>query len=330
MTASPVDWYAARAAGIVAYVLLTGGVLLGTLLAGRVRVPRWPAFAVTDVHRFVSLLVGVFVSLHVLAIWLDSYVHFSLAQIVVPGASSYRPLWVALGIVAAELLLAIAVTNLLRRRIGHRRWRRVHYLTFLVWAGATVHGLGAGTDSSAAWLRLLYVLSIASVLGAVVWRVGRSRLPAGSVLAPSTAAVLFGFVLVLGLGKLPSGIGRTQSARAATSPPGRVSDTFAGSVEQQQGPGGALVSVVGRGTGQRRLLVRIDLVTPDGSRIADTALQVRDVVSGTLCTGTVTAVGGGGFAGSCSFPGGAARTVSGAWSVSGRSVSGRLTLSSRA
>lgn len=327
MTASPVDWYAARAAGVVAYVLLTGGVLLGTLLAGRVRLPRWPTFAVTDVHRFVSLLVGVFVSLHVLTVGLDTYVHFSLAQLVVPGASSYRPLWVALGIVSAELLVAIAVTNLLRRRIGFKRWRRVHYLTFLVWAGATVHGIGSGTDSNTAWLRLLYVLSIASVLGAVVWRVGRSRLPAGSVLAPSAAAVLFGFVVVLGLGKLPSGIGTTQSARAATSPPGSVSDSFAGSVEQQQGPGGALVSVVGRGTGERRLLVRIDLVTPDGERIADTALQVKDIVSGALCTGTVTTVDGSGFEGSCSFPGGAERSVSGAWSVSGRSVSGHLTLS---
>lgn len=327
MTASPVDWYAARAAGVVAYVLLTGGVLLGTLLAGRVRLPRWPTFAVTDVHRFVSLLVGVFVSLHVLTVGLDTYVHFSLAQLIVPGASSYRPLWVALGIVSAELLVAIAVTNLLRRRVGFRRWRRVHYLTFLVWAGATVHGIGSGTDSNTAWLRLLYVLSIASVLGAVTWRVGRSRLPADSVLAPSAAAVLFGFLVVLGLGKLPSGVGSTPSARAATSPPGRVSESFAGSVEQQQGPGGALVSVVGRGTGQRRLLVRIDLVTPDGERIADTALQVKDVVSGALCTGTVTTVSGGGFEGSCSFPGGGERTVSGTWSVSGRSVSGRLTLS---
>jgi methionine sulfoxide reductase heme-binding subunit len=326
MTASPVDWYAARAAGVLAYVLLTGGVLLGTLLAGRVRLPRWPTFAVTDVHRFVSLLVGVFVSVHVLAIWLDTYVHFSLAQLVVPGSASYRPVWVALGIVATELLAAIALTNLLRKRIGFKRWRRVHYLTFLVWAGATVHGLGSGTDSNTVWLRLLYVLSIASVLGAITWRVGRSRLPAGSFAAPGAAAVLFGFALVLGLGKFPSGIGTTQAARAATPPPGRVSDSFAGSVSQQQGPGGALVSVVGRGTGQRPLLVRIDLVTPDGEQIADTALQVRDATSGALCTGTLTTVGGNGFAGTCSFPGGRVRAVSGTWRVSGRSVSGDLRL----
>jgi sulfoxide reductase heme-binding subunit YedZ len=325
VTASHLDWYTARAAGMLAYVLLTGGVLLGVLLAGRVRLPRWPAFAVTDVHRFVGLLVAVFVGLHVLAIALDTYVHFSLVQILVPGASSYRPLWVALGIVSAELLVAVAVSNLLRRRLGHHRWKRVHYLTFVVWAGAAVHGIGAGTDSNTAWLRLLYVVSIAGVLGAVVWRVGRVRLPVAT--AGAAAVVVFGFALVLGLGKLPAGLGSTKAAQAAVaSPPGRVEDSFRGSVEQQQGQGGALVSVVGQAGGQRRLAVRLDLVTPDGEQITDTALQVRDLVSGQLCTGTVGRVGGSGFVGTCRFPGGGSRTVRGEWTVSGSAVSGRLTL----
>jgi sulfoxide reductase heme-binding subunit YedZ len=294
------------------------------LLAGRARLSSWPAFAVTDVHRFVGLLVGAFVSLHVLFIALDTYVHFSLAQLVVPGMSSYRPLWVALGIVAAELLAAIAATNVLRKRVGHRLWRRVHYLTFVVWAGATAHGIGAGTDSNTSWLRLLYVVSIAAVLGALAWRIGRTRVP----FAPVAAVLVFGFALVLGIGKLPSGIASTRAARTAGSalPTGRVADSFSGSVSQEQGAGGALVSVVGNGSGERDLAVRIDLVTPDGRQITDTALQVRDLVSGALCSGTVTRVGGGGFSGACRFPGGTSRTVSGDWSVAGSSVSGRVTL----
>jgi sulfoxide reductase heme-binding subunit YedZ len=173
---TPVDWYAARAAGVVAYALLTGGVLLGTLLSGRARLRSWPAFAITDVHRFVALLTGAFLALHVGAVALDSVVHFSLVQLVVPGTSSYRPFWVALGTVAAELLVAVAVANGLRKRISHARWRRVHYLTFAVWLAATWHGIGAGTDSSAPWLRLLYVFSVGSVAGAVTWRMGRRTL----------------------------------------------------------------------------------------------------------------------------------------------------------
>lgn len=169
-----IDWYAARAAGVVAYALLTSGVLLGVLLGGRARLRRWPAFAVTDVHRFVALLAGAFVALHVAAVLLDGYVHFSLAQALLPGASSYRPFWTALGTVALELLTAIGISNLLRKRLGHSRWRRIHYLTFAVWAGATAHGVGAGTDVGAEWLRLLYVVSVGGVAAAVAWRVGRA------------------------------------------------------------------------------------------------------------------------------------------------------------
>jgi sulfoxide reductase heme-binding subunit YedZ len=169
-----IDWYAARSAGVVAYCLLTGGVLLGVLLAGRARLPRWPQFAVTDVHRYVALLTGAFVVLHVYTLLLDRYVHTSLVAVLVPGASSYRPFWVALGTVALELLAAVGVSNLFRKRLGHALWRRIHYLTFAVWAAATAHGVGAGTDAGAEWLRLLYVVSIGSVAAAVVWRAGRS------------------------------------------------------------------------------------------------------------------------------------------------------------
>ena len=177
-----IDWYAARSAGVVAYCLLTGGVLLGVLLAGRARLPRWPQFAVADVHRFVALLTGAFVALHVYALLLDRYVHTSVVAVLVTGASSYRPFWVALGTVALELLAAVGISNLLRRRLGHVRWRRIHYLTFAVWATATTHGIGAGTDSGAEWLRLLYVVSVGGVTAAVAWRAGRSavRAPARS------------------------------------------------------------------------------------------------------------------------------------------------------
>jgi methionine sulfoxide reductase heme-binding subunit len=120
VTTAPIDWYAARAAGIVAYLLLTAVVLVGLTLAGRVQLPGWPKFAVTDVHRFGGLLVGVFLSVHVATVALDSYTRFSLTQLIVPLTSTYRPLWTALGIVGAELLVAIGIANALRRRIPYR------------------------------------------------------------------------------------------------------------------------------------------------------------------------------------------------------------------
>ena len=93
------EWYLARASGIVAFVLLTIAVVLGLTLSGRAKLPNWPRFAVEDVHRFAGLLTGTFVSLHVLTLFVDSYLPFSLTQLVVPGTSSYRPLSTALGVV---------------------------------------------------------------------------------------------------------------------------------------------------------------------------------------------------------------------------------------
>ena len=171
LTSSPVDWYAARAAGIVAYLLLSVVVALGLVLSGRRQSKRWPRFALEDVHRFAGLLTGTFVALHVATIAIDSYTPFSLTGLVVPFVSSYRPLPVALGIVSAELLVALAVTNRLRNRVlSYRTWRRAHYLGFAVWAAAALHGITAGTDRGSAWLLVLYAASIAAVGGLLAAR----------------------------------------------------------------------------------------------------------------------------------------------------------------
>ena len=164
------EWYLARASGIVAFVLLTIAVVLGLTLSGRAKLPNWPRFAVEDVHRFAGLLTGTFVSLHVLTLFVDSYVPFSLTQLVVPGTSSYRPLSTALGVVAAELLLALAITNRYRKRLSYRFWRRAHYLNFAVWGLALFHGIFTGTDRVALWADVLYGCSAAAVAGIVAWR----------------------------------------------------------------------------------------------------------------------------------------------------------------
>jgi sulfoxide reductase heme-binding subunit YedZ len=161
-------WEATRAAGVVAYLLLTFVVVVGLALAGRTRVA--PRFAVEDVHRFAGLLAAVFIWLHVLTVAVDTYVPFSFWQLLVPFTSSYRPLWTGLGIVAAELLLALAVTNALRKRIPYRIWRALHTLNLVVWAASTVHGIGAGTDRTQAWALTLYLVSTFAVLAAFASR----------------------------------------------------------------------------------------------------------------------------------------------------------------
>ena len=172
-----VAWYVARASGIVAYLLLSASVVLGVLMAARTRF-TWPRFAVEEVHRFLAILTGVFIVLHVGALLLDSVVPFSLAQELVPFTAGYRPFAVGLGVVAAELTAAVGISNVLRSRLPHGVWRRVHYLTLAVWGLATVHGLLAGTDRFDPWFAALAGMSISSAGLAFAARFSPRRLPA--------------------------------------------------------------------------------------------------------------------------------------------------------
>jgi DMSO/TMAO reductase YedYZ heme-binding membrane subunit len=100
-----------------------------------------------DLHRALGGLAVIFTGVHVVTIMLDSYVHFGLAEALVPLASTWHPVAVAWGIVAFYLLAAVEITSLARRRLPNRFWRRVHYASFPLFVLATVHGLSAGTDT---------------------------------------------------------------------------------------------------------------------------------------------------------------------------------------
>jgi methionine sulfoxide reductase heme-binding subunit len=200
-----VTWYVARASGMVAFALLTTTIVLGLVMSGRARLRRWPRFAVEDVHRFASLLTWAFVGIHALALLADSYLPFSVLDLVVPGSAPYRPLATALGVVAAEFLAALAVANLLRTRISYRTWRRTHYLNLGVWLLALGHGVTAGSDSDTSWALALYVLSAGLVAGLTAWRVLATR-AAGTwavrLAAPIVALAAADLAILLDLGSV--------------------------------------------------------------------------------------------------------------------------------
>lgn len=323
VTSSPIDWYAARASGIVAYLLLTIVVLVGVTLSGQLRLPGWPKFAVTDVHRFGGLLVGVFVSIHVLTIALDSYTPFSLTQLVVPFTAHYRPLWTALGIVAAELLAAVAITNALRNAIPYRWWRRIHVINLAVWGAATVHGIGAGTDTPSVWMTTIYIVSVSSVLAALAWRLARRRLAPTGLRGLTAAAALLGIAAVIALAATPHG---GTAPRTVATVPSSFNDSFSASLSREIGAAGTMLSIDGRGTGSTPVLVRIDLATTDGRSLTDTSLQLEDSANGSICTGTVSNIGNTGFNGSCNFPTGTSRTVTGTWQLDADNLTGTLNL----
>ena len=160
---SPALWYATRATGLVALVLLSMTVVLGLLTAARASGRTWTRFAVADLHRSVSLLTVLFLAGHVLTSVMDSYVHVGWAAVVVPFASGYKPLWVGLGAVSLDLMAAVVVTSLLRAHLRAGTWRGVHWLSYASWPVAVLHTLGTGTDMRSRWAAGLTFVCVAAV-----------------------------------------------------------------------------------------------------------------------------------------------------------------------
>lgn len=171
LAAGTTYWYLTRASGVVALLLLTAAVGLGVLSSLRVSGDRWPRFAITDAHRNLTLASIVFTFLHVVTTVLDGYAPIGFKDAFIPFLSPYRPLWLGLGAVSFDLLLALTVTSLLRGVVPPRLWRGLHWLAYVSWPVALVHSLGTGSDSRFGWLQALAVLCLLFVAGAALARI---------------------------------------------------------------------------------------------------------------------------------------------------------------
>jgi predicted ferric reductase len=166
-------WYSARAAGIVAWALAASSVVWGLALSTHVlgRKPR-PAW-LFDLHRFLGGMALIFTGIHVLAVLADTYVHFSILNVLVPFTGSWHPLAVAWGIVGFYLLLAVELTSLARAHVSKRLWRRVHFASFALFVMTTVHALTAGTDRRSPAFLIAVVASCGVVVVLTCMRMGR-------------------------------------------------------------------------------------------------------------------------------------------------------------
>ena len=154
-------------------LLLTAVVVLGIATTTRREGQIWPRFLSARLHRNVSLLALVFLELHIATAVLDPFAHLGLRDAVIPFVSNYRPLWVGLGVVAAELVMALAITSALRSRITYRVWRTLHWIAYACWPLALLHGVGTGSDVRTSWFTVLDMVCVGAVFSALVgWRLG--------------------------------------------------------------------------------------------------------------------------------------------------------------
>jgi sulfoxide reductase heme-binding subunit YedZ len=206
-------WYLTRGAGTVAMLLLTASVVLGILDFSRWRAPAWPRFLTDALHRNVSMLAVVMVVVHVITTVADGFAPIGLQDAIIPLLSPYRPLWLGLGAVAFDVLLAVAITSGLRRRVGYRAWRAIHWAGYACWPLAIVHGLGTGSDASSAWMLLLTVACLVAVLSAIGWRVASAPPTVARRLA---AAMLLAGPVGLIAWSVSGPLGGNWAARAGT------------------------------------------------------------------------------------------------------------------
>ncbi|HEX5496595.1 MAG TPA: ferric reductase-like transmembrane domain-containing protein [Mycobacteriales bacterium] len=239
-------WYLGRATGTVSLLLLTGTLVLGVLVRRGGTVRGLPRFVVAGLHRNLSLLTVALLAVHVTTMVVDPFAPILLADAIVPFGSDYRPLWLGLGAIALDLLLAVLVTSLLRLRIGRSAWRAVHLLTFAAWPVALVHGLGTGTDTRQTWLLVLSAGCVLAVLGSVLWRIG-AAVDLGPRRRAGLAALAVAAPVALSAWLATGPLGPGWAARAGTpgdllagsDPAGRPTGTatVSGGVEERVGGG---------------------------------------------------------------------------------------------
>ena len=167
-------WYASRATGVVTLLLLTAVLLLGILVNRQGRLPGLPSFAVTGLHRSVSLLAVAFLAIHVITAIVDPYVTIGLAAAVLPFVSGYKPFWLGLGAISLDLIAALIVTSLARARMSRRAWRGIHWLAYAAWPLAVVHSLGSSPDARSGLVLGVLTGCVLAVAFALAWRLSRA------------------------------------------------------------------------------------------------------------------------------------------------------------
>jgi DMSO/TMAO reductase YedYZ heme-binding membrane subunit len=177
---SKTAWYLTRSAGVVAYILLAASTIWGILLSSKIIKEAVPAALALATHNILSWLAIAFTGGHVISLLFDTYFSYTVADLLIPFIGPFRPGWVGMGVIAMYVMLLTTFSFYVRKQIGQKWWRRLHFLTFAAYALVTVHGFMAGTDSGNPGMRLMYVGSTLIVLFLTNYRLlfsarGRAR-----------------------------------------------------------------------------------------------------------------------------------------------------------
>ena len=164
-------WFVTRAAGLMAYLLVWLSTVWGLAVSSKVFDGALHRAFTYDFHQFISLLSIAFVVIHLVVLLFDQYQPFTLAQILVPFTAPYRSVWVGVGTIGLYLTLIVSFTFYIRKWIGQKTFRLIHFASYLAFAGSALHGLLSGTDSPLWSVQAMYLVTAISVVFLTVYRI---------------------------------------------------------------------------------------------------------------------------------------------------------------
>jgi sulfoxide reductase heme-binding subunit YedZ len=198
-------------------LLITASVVLGNGEERGWRPAKAPRYALAALHRTVSMLALAALAVHIVTTIADPFPKIGIGAAFIPFATNYRSLWMGLGTVASDLLVALVITSLVRRRLGYRAWRAVHWAAYACWPVAILHGLGTGSDTKSTWMLALTLGAVAAVLVAVLARLARPGTPSNVRIGATSAATLSVIGLAVWLPGGPLGSGWAKRAGTPSS-----------------------------------------------------------------------------------------------------------------
>ena len=238
MSPSPL-WYTTRGLGLVLLIAASAVVVLGIATTRRWKTEGWPAFLTAGLHRNLSLLVVALLPLHALAAVLDPFAHLGLVDVSVPFATAYRPLWLGLGVLAGELVIAVTLVSLVRGWLGFGLWKLTHWTAYAAWPLAVLHGLGTGSDTKQGWVLVIYAVCVGAALLAMLVRLlSGGRI--GGWRAPGAVAAIAGFAALV----VWTASGPLQPGWAAAA--GTPKDLLPGSAQHAAAPAAGAGQAGGR------------------------------------------------------------------------------------
>ena len=169
---STLFWYLSRGSAIVGFILLWLSTVMGLLITTRFG-KTWPGMkASSESHQYISILGLFFTGFHGIMLLGDTYIKATFSQVLIPFAFiNFRPVFVGIGQLAFYMWVILVISFYVRKIIGKKIWRGLHYIGFVAFFAGMAHGITSGSDSSLPWMQMIYWFSAASVLFLTIYRI---------------------------------------------------------------------------------------------------------------------------------------------------------------